>query len=280
MHIYLERLKALGDVTRFRLVRVLEHAGGELCICELVDILRRPQYAISRAVAALRAAGIVQERREGKLVYYGITDDPFVRRLAALLRTVPADDDSFRHDLDRLRWRVDIRSKGRCIVTYREEEASPTERPRVLFLCVHNSARSQIAEEYLKILGGELFEVESAGLQPGTLNPYVVEALAEEGIDISGKTPRGVMEIYRSGQTYDYVIMVCSREAEKNCPLFPGPVVRLSWPFPDPSRFVGSSEEIFGQVTDLRERIRERVTGFVDDYCRRHGMQNELREGA
>ena len=144
------------------------------------------------------------------------------------------------------------------------------EKVSVLFICVHNSARSQIAEEYLRQMAGDLFEVESAGLNPGELNPYVVELLAEEDIDISGKQTNSVMDLYRSGKTYAYVITVCSREAEENCPIFPGPVRRLSWPFPDPAKFEGSREEILEKTRQVRDVIREEVRQFVDAYRTNH----------
>ncbi len=262
---YLDKLKAAGDPARFRLLRLLDLAGTELCICELVDILRIPQYAVSRAARALRTAGILTERREGKLVYYRIGEDPFAGHLLTLLRTIPSDDDAYRFDLDRLRWRLDIRREGHCTVTYRSssEGASGTEKPRVLFVCMHNSARSQIAEEYLRRYGGDLFEAESAGLTPGELNPFVVESLAEEGIDISHKKSRNVFDLYRAGRTYSYVITVCSRETEENCPVFPGPVRRVNWPFADPAKFEGDTREVMERVRKLRDAIRGEIAQFV-----------------
>ena len=106
---------------------------------------------------------------------------------------------------------------------------------KVLFLCVHNSARSQIAEAYLKKLGGGSFEVESAGLVPGVLNPYVVRALREDGIDIAGKATQDVHVLHRLGRRYDYVITVCSPEAAEQCPVFPGAVYRMHWSLDDPA---------------------------------------------
>lgn len=134
---------------------------------------------------------------------------------------------------------------------------------KVLFLCVHNSARSQMAEAYLRKLGGNDFEVESAGLEPGTLNPYVVRALKEDGIDISGKTTQSVFELYKAGRRYSYVVTVCSREATERCPIFPGQTVRLHWPFADPAAFRGSDDEIMTQVREVRDAIREKVREFL-----------------
>lgn len=134
---------------------------------------------------------------------------------------------------------------------------------KVLFLCVHNSARSQIAEAYLRQFGGDGFQVESAGLEPGKLNPFVVRALAEEGIDISEKKTQSVFELYKAGRRYDYVITVCSREAADRCPIFPGITQRLHWPFPDPSTFTGTEAEVLGQVREVRDAIREKVRDFA-----------------
>ncbi|MGA2479691.1 MAG: arsenate reductase ArsC [Spirochaetia bacterium] len=133
----------------------------------------------------------------------------------------------------------------------------------VLCLCVHNSARSQMAEAYLRLLGGDLFEVESAGLEPGSLNPFVVRALKEEGIDISGKKTQDVFALYKAGRTYRYVITVCSREAAERCPVFPGRSEKLHWPFPDPSTFTGTDEQVLAAVRALRDEIREKVRQFV-----------------
>jgi len=136
----------------------------------------------------------------------------------------------------------------------------------VLCLCVHNSARSQMAEAYFRAFGGDLFEVESAGLEPGKLNPFVVRALQEEGIDISGKRTQDVFELFKAGKTYRYVITVCSREAAERCPIFPGRSEKLHWPFPDPSTFTGTDEEIMTGVRSVRDAIREKVRGFVSDF--------------
>jgi arsenate reductase len=136
---------------------------------------------------------------------------------------------------------------------------------RVLFLCVHNSARSQMAEAYLKKFAGDRFQVESAGLEPGKLNPYVVRALKEEGIDISAHKTQDVFKLYKAGNQFRYVITVCSKEAAERCPIFPGITERIYWPFPDPSTFTGSDEEIMAKVREVRDAIRERVLMFVQE---------------
>jgi arsenate reductase len=120
-----------------------------------------------------------------------------------------------------------------------------------------------MAEAYIRQLGGDLFDVESAGLEPGKLNPYVVRALKEEGIDISGKKTQDVFDLFKAGRTYRYVITVCSKEAADRCPIFPGRVERLHWPFADPSTFRGTDDEVMVQVREVRDAIREKVTGFL-----------------
>jgi len=137
--------------------------------------------------------------------------------------------------------------------------------PKVLFICTHNSARSQMAEAYLRKLGGDRFEVESAGLEPGRLNPYVVRALREDGIDISGKQTQGVLDLLKQGRSFNFVIAVCAKEAADRCPIFPGQAKRLVWSYPDPSTFTGSDEEIMSQVRAVRDAIRERVRQFSEE---------------
>lgn len=127
-----------------------------------------------------------------------------------------------------------------------------------------------MAEAYLRQFAADLFEVESAGLTPGELNPYVVEAMRLDGIDISHKQPQSVFDLYKAGHTYTFVITVCSREAEEGCPVFPGPVRRLSWPFPDPSQFRGTEEEILAQTIEVRNVIKEEVRQFVEHYRKSH----------
>lgn len=137
--------------------------------------------------------------------------------------------------------------------------------PNVLFVCTHNSARSQMAEAYLRKFAGDRFEVESAGLEAGHLNPYVVRALGEEGIDISGHKTQDVFALLKQGRSYNFVIAVCSKEAADRCPLFPGRAKRLVWSYPDPSTFTGSDEEIMTQVREVRDAIKERVHQFCQE---------------
>lgn len=134
---------------------------------------------------------------------------------------------------------------------------------KVLFLCIHNSARSQMGEAFLKKLGGDKFFAESAGLEAGKLNPFVVTAMQEEGIDISGNQTKDVFDFFRQGKTYDYVITVCDKEASDRCPFFPGMNEKINWSFPDPSRFAGTEEEKLQQIRLVRNEIKTAVKEFI-----------------
>ncbi len=105
---------------------------------------------------------------------------------------------------------------------------------KVLFLCVHNSARSQMAEAFLKRDGAGRFEVESAGLEPGKLNPYVVRAMMEKGIDISGNPTKSVFDLFNAKKVYQIVVTVCSKEAAEKCPIFPASRRSFTGPSPIP----------------------------------------------
>ena len=124
-----------------------------------------------------------------------------------------------------------------------------------------------MAEEYIRAGCGDCFEVESAGIEPGTLNPLVVEVLAEEGIDISTKSTRSVLDLHNQGRSFDYVIAVCSKEAEERCPIFPGRVTRLHWPFDDPSAATGTTGEKMAETRRIRDQIKTKVEEFCTEYC-------------
>ena len=133
---------------------------------------------------------------------------------------------------------------------------------RVLSICIHNSARSQMAEELLRACAGDLVEVESAGVEPGTINPVVAELLLEEGIDIRQKKTQSVFDLHQQGRSFDYVIAVCDPEAAEACPIFPAEKQRLHWPFPDPSQATGTMEEKKEYVRPILEEIRAKTSAF------------------
>lgn len=134
---------------------------------------------------------------------------------------------------------------------------------RVLFVCIHNSARSQMAEAFLKQFGGEKFLVYSAGIEPGKLNPVVVEVMKEVGIDISANKTKSVKEFIDSGEIFDYVITVCDATSGERCPIFPGNVKREHWEFEDPSSFFGTYEEKLNKTRVVRNKIKEKILNWI-----------------
>lgn len=139
---------------------------------------------------------------------------------------------------------------------------------KVLFVCVHNSARSQMAEAFLKQRCGAEFDVESAGLEPGKLNPVVVAAMAEAGFDISGQATKAVRGFLEARRTFSHVITVCDEASAERCPVFRGDVVRLHWGFPDPSTFSGTPEETLAKVREVRDAIKCKVDQWCLEVCR------------
>jgi len=137
------------------------------------------------------------------------------------------------------------------------------QKQKILFICVHNSARSQMAEAFVEKYGGNRFEVESAGLEPGILNPVVVEVMREVGIDISNNKTKSVFELYKRNKLYDYVITVCDESDSSKCPVFPGKCRRFHWPFNDPSKFQGSKEEKIKQTREVRDEIEQKIKGWL-----------------
>lgn len=136
---------------------------------------------------------------------------------------------------------------------------------KVLFVCVHNSGRSQIAEAYLKKIGGDRFEVESAGYKPTNLHPLVQKVMEEDGFDLSGNKTQSAWDLFKEGRLFKYVITVCDRAHEEECPLFPKPFVQLNWPYSDPESFIGTEEEKLEQARILRNSIKENVEKFVEE---------------
>jgi arsenate reductase len=139
------------------------------------------------------------------------------------------------------------------------------EKTKVLFVCVHNAARSQMAEAFMNHLRGDSYEAESAGLEPTEVNPLVIEAMKEAGIDISGNRSKSVFNFFKEGRLYGFVITVCDETNAERCPIFPGITAKLHWSFEDPAAFTGSSEERLAKIRTLRDSIKARVLEFCQN---------------
>ncbi len=135
-------------------------------------------------------------------------------------------------------------------------------KPRVLFLCYHNSARSQMAEGLLRDIAGDRFEVFSAGIEPTRVHPLAIKAMAERGIDISKQTSKSASDLL--SEHFSYIITVCD-DAKEKCPTFPGVAVRLHWPFEDPAKATGSEEEQLEVFRKVRDQIKDRIENWLKE---------------
>ncbi len=134
------------------------------------------------------------------------------------------------------------------------------ERQRVLFLCTHNSARSQMAEGFLRELGGDRFDAASAGTEQTRVNPLAARAMQEVGVDLSGHTSKTVDGLL--GERWEYVVTVCD-DANERCPIFPGRTTRLHCSFPDPSKATGMDDERLAVFRQVRDAIRARLVDWL-----------------
>jgi len=119
-----------------------------------------------------------------------------------------------------------------------------------------------MAEAWLNHLCGDLFEAESAGLEPGNLHPLAIEVMKEAGIDIFHKKTRSVFDLVKEGTLFSYVITVCDEASAERCPVFPGITKRFNWSFPDPAAVTGTTEERLEKVRKIRDDIRSAVEGW------------------
>ena len=144
---------------------------------------------------------------------------------------------------------------------------TPFLKERVLFICIHNSARSQMAEALLNHMCPEFFEAESAGLEPGKLNPLAVEVLREIGIDIRHKKPRSAADAFMSGRLFSTVITVCDDAGREGCVDFPGVSERLRWTLPDPATFRGTRQERLEKTRQVRDLIAAKIQAWCKEVC-------------
>lgn len=132
---------------------------------------------------------------------------------------------------------------------------------KIIVLCTGNSCRSQMAEGYLRYLAGDRFDVTSAGLQPSVVNPNAIQAMQEDGVDISSHASRDVQQFVE--QKFDYIITVCDN-AKERCPYFPGDAERIHWSFEDPAGAKGTEAEVLEVFRKVRNQIRERIKEFLN----------------
>jgi protein-tyrosine-phosphatase len=230
-------LRLFGHNLRWQIVSAL--ARSDLRVQEIVGLLQQPQNLVSYHLRQLRDSRVVSEHRsiaDGREVYYSL-DLPQVQRmyfasgeaLHPALNPNPLDEAT-------------------------SESGPPT---RVLFLCTHNSARSQIAEGLLRARGGEIIEVHSAGTEATRVHPLAVQAMQAQGFDISSHRSKTLDQFI--GQDFDYIITVCD-QAREACPIFPGDPVHIHWSFPDPSAVEGSPEVRYKAFEETTIQMMGRIS--------------------
>lgn len=137
---------------------------------------------------------------------------------------------------------------------------------RVLFVCIHNNARSQMAEAWLEHFHGDRFVAESAGLEPTDLNPWAVLVMEEAGIDISRNRSKSVLDLLKERDDFSWIVTVCDESSSERCPVFPSQARRLHWSFPDPALLKGTLEERIDGTRFIRNQIRDRVRSWGDAF--------------
>ena len=211
-------LKLLAHELRWRLVEAL--ARSDRRVQELVALVGEPHNLVSYHLRRLRDQALVAERRsaaDGRDVYYSLDLDRLKGMYFAAGESLHPGISDQPHEMG-------------------DTEAGLSRRARVLFLCTHNSARSQMAEGILRHLGGSRVEVHSAGTVATRVHPLAVAAMAEKGIDIGGQRSKHLDEL--SGQDFEFVVTVCDN-ARESCPVFPGAPEMIHWSIPDPSAVEG-----------------------------------------
>lgn len=235
-------LKLLAHDVRWHLLAAL--AESDRRVQELVALLQRPQNLVSYHLRLLREGKVVKERRssaDGRDVYYSLDLD--------YLRTRYQESGQALHPALAS---ADTLLPVRTAV---EEGQGDHARPfRVLFLCTHNSARSQLAEGILRASGGNLVEVMSAGSEPGQVHPLAIQTAATLQINLNQQRSKHMDEF--AGQTFDYIITVCDQVREV-CPVFPNEPHQIHWSIQDPAAVAGSEEE---QLRAFMHTARELTT--------------------
>ena len=232
-------IKLLAHDLRWRLLTALAHS--DYSVQELVHATDEPQNLVSYHLRRLREEDVVTERRSSadrRDIYYSLDLARFQNLYSAAARSLhPALDNA--------------------AVTQRDAAATQTDKPlRVLFLCTHNSARSQMAEALLRHLSNGHIEAYSAGSHPTHIHPYAIKVMASIGIDISQQRSKHFDEFL--SQSFDRIITVCDRVRE-SCPNFPGDPERIHWSIPDPVAVNGSEQETYHAFEQVSLQLTNRI---------------------
>lgn len=249
-------LQLIGHNLRWQLVSAL--ARTDLHVQELVDLLDESQNLVSYHLRKLRQYGLVQERRsiaDAREVYYSLD----LERMRSLYFAAGSE--------------LHPALSGSALSSPAGQPASLItidRRLRVLFLCTHNSARSQIAEGILRSKSSGQLEVFSAGTEPSQIHPLAIKAMQAHQIDTTGQHSKSMDQFL--DQSFDYIITVCDR-AKESCPLFPGDPVRIHWSFPDPAAVEGPERVRYQAFIETTVQMITRISYLMMMIERQHGVQ-------
>jgi protein-tyrosine-phosphatase len=235
----LEFLKLLAHDIRWRILLAL--ARSDFRVEELVDLVKQPPNLVSYHLKRLRLKQLVTERRstaDGRDIYYSLNLEQFRSLYLETGQTLHPALSTSRPEV------------------HPQAESLPSSPLRVLFLCTHNSARSQMAEGLLRKLGGDRVEVFSAGSEPADIHPLAIKVMASAGIDLRQSSAKHLNEFL--GQDFDYIITVCDRVREV-CPVFPGDPEQIHWSFPDPAAIEGDLQVQERGFQDTANQLATRI---------------------
>ena len=235
----LEFLGLLAHHIRWQILVAL--AQSDLRVQELVNLIQQPPNLISYHLKSLRRQGLVTERRstaDRRDIYYSLNIDQFHKMY---FETGQALHPAVSHPVNQ---------------PQPQAKTSASSPVRVLFLCTHNSACSQMAEGLLRKLGGDQVEVFSAGSEPTSIHPLAIKVMSSLGIDLTQHRVKHLDKF--AGQDFDYIVTVCDRVREV-CPVFPDDPEQIHWSFPDPAAIQGDLQTQEKGFQDIANQLTNRI---------------------
>jgi len=249
-------LRVLGHPMRLAMVEALRERPW--CVCQLADNLGLNKSAASKHLSLLKSVGIIDMERDGTQVNCTLAMPCILDMMycANNINPSPAGSD-IGGDAGRTESAC---SSGCCTLA---KELPIMKKTRIMFICIHNSARSQMAEAFVRHYAADRFDTHSSGIEAGKLNPLVVQAMAEIGISMEGQYAKPAKEYIDRKEVFDYVVTVCDESSAERCPMFPGKHVRMHWGFPDPSAIPGTDEEKLAGIRPIRDAIGKKVEEWI-----------------
>ena len=249
--------KALSDENRVRALMAL--GGGELCVCQIIELLGLAPSTVSRHMGVLHQAGLVETRKDGRWIYYRLTEEaelPCTRTVLDMTLECLSEDKRVQDDTTRMKSIRNIDRNELCAHYHKQQ----SEKLKVLFLCTGNSCRSQMAEGWTRYLKSDVIEGYSAGIETHGLNPNAVKVMAEAGVDISNHQSKNVADLMDI--PFDYIVTVCS-SANETCPIFPGNVKVIHVGFDDPPSLAKNTETPEA-VLDCYRKVRNEIRAYIE----------------